>query len=99
MGEKVVSLAAAREAREECKPHLVGEAKCLACGHRWEAVAPVGLTSALQCPECDLMRGAYVGGLAPRGGYVWRCDCGNDTFNLTPDGAFCLGCAVIRDGW
>lgn len=99
MSGELVRLEDVRAEREASAPHLTGEAKCLACKHVWTAVAPVGVTSALSCPECAADRGAFMGALSPPGGYVWRCDCGNDTFNLTPAGPFCLGCGDDVRGW
>ncbi len=99
MSGEIVTLSEARQAREAEQPHLTGDAKCLACRHIWTAVAPVGSTSSLQCPSCGTDRGVFAGAITPPGGHVWRCDCGNDTFNLTPAGALCLGCGDYAKGW
>lgn len=40
-------------------PHLQGAARCLACKHEWQAVAPVGATD-LKCPSCACLRGVYI---------------------------------------
>ncbi len=51
----VVSLA---EKRLRSVDHLEGEALCTACGHTWQALAPLG-TVALECPACHTMKGLY----------------------------------------
>ena len=90
----VIDLAAAREERE---PHLSGAAKCLACHHEWQAVAPVG-TIWLECPACSLERGRFVRAVA-RDGDHWQCNCGNDLFRATADGMYCPNCGVWQSGF
>lgn len=63
-----------RPQREE--PYIGGDAKCIGCGHQWEAAAPVG-TWQLECPSCGTMKGIFrnpVG--AVEGDSVLRCSCG-----------------------
>lgn len=38
------------------KPHWTGRVTCSACGHEWQAVAPVG-TDVCECPKCGSMAG------------------------------------------
>lgn len=37
-------------------PHWTGAVTCAACGHGWQAVAPVG-TDVCECPRCGAMAG------------------------------------------
>ena len=80
------------KAREERAPHLSGEARCLACGYEWVAVARVG-TIWMECPSCHLERGRYVGP-ADREGFHLHCDCDCDLFYITPKGAYCPNCGL-----
>lgn len=73
------------------KPHASGESKCLACGYKWVAVAPVGVVE-LKCPECETMRGVWSQPLVPDA-YVWYChECGNDIHFATKDYLCCARC-------
>ena len=67
--------------------HLSGEAVCIACQHTWVAVAPVGVTSGLECPECSLGRGGfkYDVGLKEGSG-LFECRCGSDQFHIVAPG-------------
>ena len=38
------------------KPHWTERVTCSACGHWWQAVAPVG-TDVCECPKCHQMSG------------------------------------------
>lgn len=91
MGD-VVDFVAAKEERE---PHMSGKARCLACKHEWEAVAPLG-TIWLDCPECTLERGRFIGP-CERDGSFWRCNCGNHLFEITPEGVYCPNCGVWQN--
>ena len=42
------------------KPHWTDAVTCSACGHGWQAVAPVG-TNLLECPKCRAMAGVRFG--------------------------------------
>jgi hypothetical protein len=87
-------------AREPEGPYLSGRARCLDCGHEWEASAPVG-TVHLECPKCTTSKGVMRG---PVGGDVgeaeWTCNCGGDVFKIVArkDGTFkgicCLRCGA-----
>lgn len=71
-------------------PHLRGNAQCLHCKHRWEAVAPVGVLI-LKCPNCELEKGVYACLVMPD--VHWRCgSCGNVFFAITPTAAMCAMC-------
>lgn len=92
---EVVSL---QQHREENSPHASGWATCLACKHRWVAVAPVGMIG-FDCPSCGLAKGTFEGLCVPQNAYTWHCNCGSELFNLTPDGAFCINCGIMTTNW
>lgn len=75
--------------KEEQSPHASGPAQCLGCGHRWVAVAPLGVT-ALECPNCNTDRGVFRSLFG--GCWAWVCVCGNDAYLLSPTHAACLLC-------
>lgn len=80
------------------KPHLAGNAKCLACAHEWVAVSPTGV-AALECPGCGLHKGVFKSLCEPSDGVVWHCKCGCDTFYIDRSGVCCLVCAAPQRGW
>lgn len=95
MGAQVLSLAAAREERE---PHMTGAAKCAACGHDWQAVAPVGVYE-LECSACHSMKGHMLHSVL-RGTERFECNCGCDVFRIHRDvGPYCVNCAAPAQGW
>lgn len=65
------------------RPHLEGTARCLHCGHQWEAVCPTGCIPSLECSECTLYQGTLMGFAIPA--YRWKGDCGRDVFFVTPE--------------
>lgn len=76
--------------------HGVGEAFCIACDHRWTAVAPTG-TIDLECPNCKSMKGQWAFAFSPEEGQLVRsCDCGNQLFLLTPEGHMCANCGLYQ---
>ena len=87
MTDKVVTLADFRPVKS-----LSGPAVCLGCRHEWPGEAPIGVT-AFQCPKCGTKRGVFKLLVGVTSGF-WRCDCGNDAFELRRDGAHCLVCGV-----
>lgn len=99
--DKIVSLedhrAKAKAARD---PHLSGMARCLACKHKWAAVAPPG-TADLQCPACGLLRGAWQFGVSPPvGSNKYVClSCGCDVFRLSTLELLCIACGQSMVGW
>jgi hypothetical protein len=80
------------------RPHMAGEAKCLECGHKWAAAVAIG-TVGLECPSCNLPKGAMVGLAGPDDGVVWMCNCGCDVFYIDTRGVRCLRCATVQTGW
>ncbi len=95
MPAEIVSLAAAREERT---PHMQGEARCAACGHEWQAVAPVG-THEMECPACGSIKGHMVNSVM-RGSERFVCNCGCDVFRISREhGPYCVNCAEVAQGW
>jgi Zn finger protein HypA/HybF involved in hydrogenase expression len=91
--DNVVSLASRRK-----DPHSSGQAKCIACGHEFKAVVPVGILF-FECPKCTLSKATFVGMCEmPEGTEVFTClHCDGQLFELVLDqGAFCRGCGVIH---
>lgn len=78
-------------------PHLQGKARCVACKHEWQAVAPHG-TTWLECPECHIFRGRFVG-QCERDEPHWHCNCGNDLFYATARGFYCPNCGEWQSGF
>ncbi len=89
---EIVDLA---DRRADRTPHLSGEARCMLCGHEWQAVAPVGVPW-LECPACRYMKGHFKYAVQ-RSGVEWTCQCGNDLFRVTPDGYYCPGCGAWQN--
>lgn len=54
MSAEVISLFGTRE-----ETTVEGSAKCVQCGHQWQAIVPAG-TFWFECPECGLHRGAFI---------------------------------------
>lgn len=81
------------------RPHKHGPAKCLACGHKWEAVLPIpGAFTDFQCPGCGLYKGVFVGLFElPEGTLHYECKCGNALFELSPDYASCPLCGGTHE--
>ena len=73
-------------------PHRQGLARCIGCGHGWEAVAPAG-TIALECPLCGSSKGRFleVVGL-PVGTRRWVCACENELFYVLERTMICANC-------
>jgi Zn finger protein HypA/HybF involved in hydrogenase expression len=86
-----------QQAKLNRAPHRAGPARCLGCGHEWTAVAQSGETR-IECPECKTDKGVFQGLCYPQDGYIWRCNCGNELFLITPDGELCPACGVYVDG-
>lgn len=98
---EVINLAAVREQREATPPTVTaeGEARCISCGHKWHASAPIGVRW-LECPACNLPKGLFVHPFAaPEGGYQWKCRCGCDVFYIVPDSVRCLSCGSEQTGY
>lgn len=86
-----------RRKPEEYEQTACGEAFCIACDHRWAAVAPTG-TIDLECPNCKSMKGHWAFAFSPDVGQLVRsCYCGNQLFLLTPDGHMCANCGIYQE--
>lgn len=82
-------------AKEEREPHSAGLARCLACKHEWQAVAPTG-TTWLECPECSLFRGRFIGQHTRDTPHL-HCECGNNLFSVTREGTYCPNCGAWQE--
>ena len=83
---------------EESLPHLTFEARCLGCGHRWQAVSPEGVIDGLECPVCHVYKGILQGLFIPdEARFV--CHCGCDAYYILADGCQCLQCGTIAKGF
>lgn len=76
-------------------PHIGGECVCLACGHRWAGVAPVG-TFELECPECGTKKGVWDAWCLKNDTPWWQCDCGCDLFRVHSGGFYCANCGAYQ---
>jgi hypothetical protein len=76
--------------------HLAGRARCIACGHEWQAVGRIG-ASWLECPSCGTMKGLYKFPCAPdEGDHIWTCPCGSDALYATPKSLRCCNCGAAQ---
>ena len=80
-------------------PHLSGTARCVRCGHEWEAVAPIPAPPSLECPECGLSHGYFKFPVDEADGTVrFICNvCGGVVFAIRLDGVRCVGCGFLHD--
>jgi len=83
---------------QKTEGHLSGPAICLGCGYIWQAVSPVGVIAALECPRCGLDKGVLRGLVEPEGAY-FRCKCGCYLYFILVDGCQCLMCGKIASGF
>lgn len=73
--------------------HQVGDAKCVGCGHQWQARQPLGVNQ-FECPECGLEKAVWYGlhGIHPDE-RRWICNtCDGDLFVVTQSEALCVKC-------
>jgi hypothetical protein len=73
-------------------PHRQGEARCLNCKHKWQAVAPIGVTG-LECPNCGTGQGLFDG-LSCTQFPQWSCACGEMVFFIDVNGPYCAHCGI-----
>jgi len=92
---KIISLNNPTETEES---HCTGEAICMLCGHKWVAVAPVGVMW-FECSECHSMKGHMIYDYVRKDEMEWQCGCGNDLFKVTPNGYFCPNCGEWQTGF
>jgi predicted RNA-binding Zn-ribbon protein involved in translation (DUF1610 family) len=86
-----------QEYRDEHTPHLAGEAKCIACGHEWVSVCPVGVAF-FECPKCGVHKGCMKYETV-RDDPIWTCSCGNNYFTMTQHGMYCPACGDWQVGF
>lgn len=79
-------------------PYWAGYAQCGACGFEWAAAVPVGDEDHLECPNCHRFWGAAKHAVVPPTA-IWRCNCGETLFWLTPEGPQCRRCGIKPDDW
>lgn len=82
----------------EHKPHLAGEARCMACQHEFVAVAPVG-TTFLKCPNCHCDRALLRFPCVREDEDRWTCLCGNNLFHIVAAGTYCPNCGTWQAGF
>lgn len=73
-----------------------GTAVCLDCRHEWQAVAPQK-TQFLECPGCGLEKGRFKFAFAKLDEPHWHCNCGNELFQITEQGAYCPNCGKDQE--
>lgn len=82
------------QAKLDRTPHCQGPAFCMGCNHEWIGVWPAGKVD-LECPNCHAHRGRGKFNITPPATELVTCNkCGNQLFNLMPDGFFCPGCGM-----
>lgn len=81
---------------DEHRPHLAGEALCMGCGHRWQAVAPVGAFKELECSECKRMMGTFTHYCIPGDEHLWTCNCGCMFFTVSFTRIMCVQCGISK---
>jgi len=78
-------------------------ARCLGCGHEWEAETPIPFPKNLECPKCTLFRGVLKGNYHPSKNYtLYVCNCGCDIRHLMCDVEgneynVCIGCGALKE--
>lgn len=75
---------------------LTGPATCLACEHKFIAVAPVG-EAFIECPSCGTKKATFSEAFYPAQDTNIRfCNCGNHLFILTEIGHLCPMCGTYQ---
>lgn len=84
--------------KDDETPWINGKARCIGCGHEWQAVTPAGKPQGLECPECHALKGV-IRGMAIAEGEIFICDCGNDLYFIYRNGMLCANCGVWAKGF
>lgn len=77
-------------------PHLAGECVCVACGHTWMGVMPVGRFDELECENCGLMKGVLKYGVVPEPTLVCDCGCWLFTVSGKSGDIMCWQCGTVQ---
>ena len=77
----------------EHRPHLTGDAICVACKHKWIAFASIGEWW-FECPICGTDNGLWVTPVDPPC-ERYECECGSQLFYIVHDGPWCRQCGRI----
>lgn len=84
---------------DDYRPHMTGPVRCAACGHEWEAISPIGMFDAMECPDCGLMKGVRTTAVTTGDdGIHWACRCGNIFYVLTNKSILCTHCGTPQSG-
>ena len=94
MVDNVIGFKKKEPPKDDGGQHAEGPARCMNCGHKWHAVAPVG-TWGLECSHCGTFKGVFEY-LFRETGYSWVCKCGGELFMCAPYGALCIVCGVAH---
>lgn len=71
--------------------YVNGEATCLHCRHKWNAVAQAG-DQWFNCPSCGTKKGYLIHHVRPVGEKIWSCKCGCEVFYIMQKGPLCPNC-------
>jgi len=75
-------------------PHTTGDCQCIECGHRWVAVAPVGVVR-YECPVCRTFKGVSCYVVMPKE-FLSCVGCGTYFWIITRAGYMCPRCGEER---
>lgn len=85
------------EVVEIAKPEMKtkGDARCLLCGHAWQATVESG-TIFFACPQCETNHGTFHNTVLNDDRH-WHCQCGGSLFHITPAYVYCPICGGHQD--
>ena len=92
---QVIDLSAVRD---NAKPHVAGQARCISCGREWAAVTQ-SVQEWLECPNCRRNLGRLINHVEETGKPHWTCGCGNDLFFIQPERIYCPVCGATQEGF
>lgn len=92
---------------DEAAPSLTGPARCISCGHEWQAVTVRGAphvncdgAPGLECPQCKSEKGVLTQFVQYTDVTSWHCNfCRSYLFSiiLAKDDTVCLACACCGE--
>jgi hypothetical protein len=83
--------------KTETDGHLTGPARCMGCGHEWQAVAPVGTVDNLECSQCRGFLGILVYPVMPESYWVCgECNCHIFAVSGISKEILCYRCGSIQ---